>query len=289
MTVHETVGVGDAENDHAFLSICECSAAVANALPAVTARADIATQGDHGSGVAELIDHIVRNDLADLALSRHDLLLGVRDDGREVRLPAYGANVAIAGPEGSDRSAAVGRFLEQMAAHRYQFCILDPDGDHAGLKGTVALGSHENRPSIEDAMKLLADDRQNTVINLAGLAAGERAAFVASLLPKMQEMRAASERPHWLVVEDAHALLPATLEKPVILERRTLFITSRPKEVTPTARNSVGTVLAVGPSGAAILHPFGQAAAEATSSQPGQALLWNRAGGERPFHLRIAT
>ena len=30
----ETVGVGDAENDHAFLARCGCSAAVANAVPA---------------------------------------------------------------------------------------------------------------------------------------------------------------------------------------------------------------------------------------------------------------
>src|SRR3989337_801534 len=40
LSVHNTVGVGDAENDHAFLSICECSVAVANALPAVKERAD---------------------------------------------------------------------------------------------------------------------------------------------------------------------------------------------------------------------------------------------------------
>ncbi len=35
LSVHNCVGVGDAENDHAFLSVCECSVAVANALPAV--------------------------------------------------------------------------------------------------------------------------------------------------------------------------------------------------------------------------------------------------------------
>ncbi len=35
LSPHNAVGVGDAENDHAFLNICECSVAVANALPAV--------------------------------------------------------------------------------------------------------------------------------------------------------------------------------------------------------------------------------------------------------------
>jgi len=34
LSPHNSVGVGDAENDHVFLSTCECSVAVANALPA---------------------------------------------------------------------------------------------------------------------------------------------------------------------------------------------------------------------------------------------------------------
>jgi HAD superfamily hydrolase (TIGR01484 family) len=59
----QVVGVGDAENDHAFLSLCGCSAAVANALPAVKQRADIVLHGDHGTGVAELIDRLINNDL----------------------------------------------------------------------------------------------------------------------------------------------------------------------------------------------------------------------------------
>jgi HAD superfamily hydrolase (TIGR01484 family) len=59
-----TVGVGDAENDHSFLSLCGCSAAVANALPAVKETADIVLQADHGTGVAELIDLVVATDLA---------------------------------------------------------------------------------------------------------------------------------------------------------------------------------------------------------------------------------
>jgi HAD superfamily hydrolase (TIGR01484 family) len=33
ISAHNTVGIGDAENDHALLASCECSAAVSNALP----------------------------------------------------------------------------------------------------------------------------------------------------------------------------------------------------------------------------------------------------------------
>lgn len=35
LSPHNVVGVGDAENDHAFLGLCECSIAVSNALPAL--------------------------------------------------------------------------------------------------------------------------------------------------------------------------------------------------------------------------------------------------------------
>jgi HAD superfamily hydrolase (TIGR01484 family) len=58
------VGVGDAENDHAFLAICGCGVAVANALPTLKEEADFVTEGHHGAGVEELIEEILRDDLA---------------------------------------------------------------------------------------------------------------------------------------------------------------------------------------------------------------------------------
>ena len=58
------VGVGDAENDHAFLRMCGLSVAVANALPAVKETADLVTAGARGFGVTELIDRLLADDLA---------------------------------------------------------------------------------------------------------------------------------------------------------------------------------------------------------------------------------
>ena len=75
---HNTVGVGDAENDQAFLGCVECSVAVANALQSVKDRVDLVTQADHGKGVVELIDCLLSDDLQSLdsRLTRHQLLLG---------------------------------------------------------------------------------------------------------------------------------------------------------------------------------------------------------------------
>lgn len=66
LSADDVVGVGDAENDHAFLECCGIGVAVANALPMLKERADLVTKGARGDGVAELIDMILANDLADI-------------------------------------------------------------------------------------------------------------------------------------------------------------------------------------------------------------------------------
>ncbi|HYO25981.1 MAG TPA: HAD family hydrolase, partial [Lacipirellulaceae bacterium] len=65
---HNVVGVGDAENDHAFLQMCGMSAAVANALPSIKETARLVLSQGHGAGVSELIDRIVASDLAELEI-----------------------------------------------------------------------------------------------------------------------------------------------------------------------------------------------------------------------------
>lgn len=55
----QVVGVGDAENDQAFLSMCGLSVAVANALPSVKAGVDLVTEGARGAGVTELIARLL--------------------------------------------------------------------------------------------------------------------------------------------------------------------------------------------------------------------------------------
>src|SRR5262245_16840716 len=139
LSPHNTVGVGDAENDHAFLSLCECAVAVANALPAIKDVADVVTRGDHGAGVIELIDAMLRDDLRELEpkLTRHNILLGARANGEELRVQPYGINILIAGTSGSGKSTLASGFLERLVESNYQFCIVDPEGDYSGFEGAV--------------------------------------------------------------------------------------------------------------------------------------------------------
>lgn len=66
----QAVGIGDAENDHAFLETCGIAAAVNNALPALQDRCDLVTKGDRGDGVIELIEQLISDDFQSLGPRR---------------------------------------------------------------------------------------------------------------------------------------------------------------------------------------------------------------------------
>jgi hydroxymethylpyrimidine pyrophosphatase-like HAD family hydrolase len=71
----QTVGIGDAENDEAFLKMCGTSVAVSNALDAVKERVDFVTTSPRGAGVVEMINLLLENDLADIASAAHSQTL----------------------------------------------------------------------------------------------------------------------------------------------------------------------------------------------------------------------
>ncbi|HEY0838310.1 MAG TPA: HAD family hydrolase [Azospirillum sp.] len=61
------VGIGDAENDQAFLSLVGLPIAVADAIPSIKEEAAWVTKGGAGAGVVELIDRLLIDDLAGIA------------------------------------------------------------------------------------------------------------------------------------------------------------------------------------------------------------------------------
>ena len=66
VTPEQTVGIGDAENDEAFLKMVGVSVAVDNALEVVKKLARITTKGARGEGVTEIINRLLDDDLASL-------------------------------------------------------------------------------------------------------------------------------------------------------------------------------------------------------------------------------
>jgi hydroxymethylpyrimidine pyrophosphatase-like HAD family hydrolase len=299
LSPHNCVGVGDAENDHALIRLSECGVAVGNALPLVQERADWVTRGRNGDGVVQLIDKLIENDLTDLEdrLSRHFIPIGTRADGEEVRLDPYGLAVLVAGSSGSGKSTFATGVLERLAGRGYQFCIADPEGDYALFEGTIVLGDKERPPTVAGALEVLEQPNRNVVVNLLGLALAERPAFFARLLPGLQDLRSRTGRPHWIVVDEAHHLLPAPSDLVSVTLPRTLagmmLITVHPEHVSPAVLGSIDVVIAIGGSADPTLRAFGEAVGERppatlpATAGLGEALLWRRRPQARaPVMLR---
>jgi len=291
LSPHNAVGVGDAENDHAFLATCECSVAVANALPALKERAHFVTAGDHGRGVQELVRALAESDLRGFTecAERTALSVGARRDGSPLHVPVYGPPVLIAGASGSGKSTLATRLLEELAERGYQFCVIDPEGDYVDLADATVLGDADHAPRAEPVLELLEVPAQSCVVNLLGVPLGDRPAFVDTLLSRLQEMRARTGRPHWIVADEAHHLFPPEW-RPSALTRAAelaslLMITVHPERVSRSLLDRVSIVFGVGASAAETITRFGAAlgatapgADEAVAE--GQCLAWLRAGGE---------
>src|SRR5882757_1619808 len=116
LSAHNAVGIGDAENDHALLALCECGVAVANALPTLKEAADFVTTGARGAGVTELIAALLHDDLAshEPELTRHHILLGLDSAEREVCISPYGENILLTGTAGSGKSALAATLLDGL-------------------------------------------------------------------------------------------------------------------------------------------------------------------------------
>jgi len=319
LSPHDTVAVGDAENDHAFLELCECAVAVANALPALAARADLVTAGDHGRGVEELAERLVRDDLAELAprLARHDPVIGTTAGGAPVRVPVHGPPLLVAGPSGAGKSTLVTALLEELADASYQFCLVDPEGDYSALDSVTAVGDATQAPSVDQAVDALARPQTSLVVNLLGLRLADRPAFFAALAPRLEELRARTGRPHWIAVDEAHHLLPDIVSGTLRASPRPpalgsggqsppaptrprlatpaayglLLVTVHPEHVAPELLAEVGTVAAVGAAPAGTLAAFAAAVGEPAPPvdaevAPGEVVVWARAAGAPPVRVR---
>lgn len=267
LSPHDVVGIGDAENDHSFLDLCELSVAVDNALSAVKEHCDHVTEGSHGEGVTELIEALLEDDLEDLdeRVRRHDIPIGTRGDAEPVLIRPYRTNVLITGPSGSGKSTLTTGILEQLAQRGYQFCLIDPEGDYDDLDGVVVLGSAERAPTVDEAIDVLADPRSNLVLNLLGVRLDDRPGFLDKVLPRLQERRTATGRPHWLVIDEAHHLLPAGLQTAEMSMPRDvaslILVTVHADAMAPDALKPVNVVLTPGKGAGESLRVFAKAAA----------------------------
>lgn len=212
---HNTVGIGDAENDHAFLSMCECAVAVADAIPALRQRADHVTRAPSAQGVIEFVEEHLLEDLASLLprLRRHALSLGLAADQEPMTIGAHATNLAVVGPSASGKSTLTGVLVERLVEAERSVCLLDPEGDYqtlGELPRVVVLGGKGEHalPSPTELEQLLSQPGDSLVLNLSAMTSAEKVDYATKALAVVATLRSTRGLPHWLVIDEAHHLLP---------------------------------------------------------------------------------
>jgi len=303
LSAHDVVGIGDAENDHAFLARCGMAVAVADALPSLREEADIVTRGGAGAGTVEIAEALLADEDA-LAPrpGRAEIEIGKRADGGVLSVPDRGSAILCVGTSGGGKSTIVTGFLERVAERGYQYCVIDPEGDYAdaepGPEGAaVSLGAARRGPTVDEVIAALSAPQRSVVVNLFGLPLEERPRFCAVLLPRLVELRARFGRPHWIVIDEVHHVLPRDWQATDAAMPDALtgiaLVTVHPDHVAPAILAGVSLVLAVGRDPGATLRAsaaaLGVAPPEAAAIElrPGEAIAWHPREGGAPARVRV--
>jgi hydroxymethylpyrimidine pyrophosphatase-like HAD family hydrolase len=298
LSFHEAVGIGDAENDHSFLERCECAVAVANAVPSIRQLAAFVTQGEAARGVTELVEELVATDLSRLhgRLPQNRIAIGLRPDGSTVTIPPYETNVLIAGPSGSGKSTVTAGIVERLVENAYQVCIVDPEGDYGTLQEVITLGSPQHPVGLNEALSILEDPKVNLNINLLGIKLADRPEYFGQLFPSLRVLRTRTGRPHWIVLDEAHHLLPVEWGhlREALPQKlgEAVLVTVHPDHLPPAILSMIDVVIAVGHSPEVTLRSFSNAAGlplawpEGLSYKSGEVVIWFASRNEPPFAAR---
>jgi hypothetical protein len=183
--------------------------------------------------------------------------------------------------------------MERLSDHQYQYCIIDPEGDYDDLPGGVSVGSREHPPTIDEVINILQEGG-NCSLNLLGLAMEDRPPFFERAMHSILDLRARRGLPHWLIVDEAHHLLPVSWRASATLPKElqgVMLITVLPEHVAEAVLGLVDVIAAIGKNPQQTISSFASCIHRPFTGLPeadlerGEALLWHVAGGE-PFRIR---
>ena len=212
LSTHNAIGIGDAENDHELLAVCEIGVAVAWGSTTLVWVADEVIAGTGPPAVAAYIRRVVRDRrLPEVRAPRRRLLLGVEADGnRPLELAETGRNVLVAGDPRSGKSWVTGLLCEQLMLARYCVCVIDPEGDYRTLEalpGVHVLGGLSTPPSPAEVVQALRYPDVSVLIDLSSVAHVDKVDYLGAVLPALRAWRERTGLPHRIVVDEAHYFL----------------------------------------------------------------------------------
>lgn len=211
LSLHNCIGIGDAENDYQLLDACEIGVAVSWGSKALREVADDVLHGKGPSDVADYIRKVTgRTSLPRSQAAHRRVLLGQASDGRPLEMAIHGRILLIAGDPRSGKSWVTGLFCEQLIQQGYCLCIIDPEGDYAPLEtlpNVILFGGGEPPPRLSDVARALRYPDSSVIIDLSQATHSEKENYLRALLPMLAALRRETGQPHWIVVDEAHYFL----------------------------------------------------------------------------------
>jgi hypothetical protein len=291
LSPHNVVGIGDSENDHALFQASEMAVAVNSAVRTLRDAADWVTSRPNGGGTAEAMLAIVADDMAAQSqrLTRHSITLGSSREGLALTMSPVEENVLIAGTSGSGKSTLAHGILEQLIDKGYQTCVIDPEGDYQSIEKMIMFGNSQRGPTVAEVLTALDNPSTHVIVNLVGLPLKDRPSFFFELLPQLQERRNRTGRPHRVLVDETHHLLPTKWRGTVATMRDLkgmLFVTVHPDQLSPHVLDTVDIAVALGEGPSSTLQAVashkGLSLPHVPNAElkPGEAILWRVAAGQ---------
>lgn len=208
LSPHNTVAVGDAENDLSLFGIAEIGAAVADAVSSVRRNADIVLDKPDGAGVAELLTGPYLTGAQRWCPARRWVDIGAFDDTTPTRIPGSQGRILVTGPAASGKSYLVGLMAERWIQANYCVLVLDPEGDHVQLQQlnqvqVVDDGHHLPEPA--DLVNTL-HPHSSMVVDMSGLPEPSKIDYMHRLRSTVEAHRERYGIPHWVIYDEAHLL-----------------------------------------------------------------------------------
>jgi hydroxymethylpyrimidine pyrophosphatase-like HAD family hydrolase len=210
-SVHNTVAIGNAENDHPLLGACEIGAAVAWGSEALKQSADEVIPGDGPGAVARYIRDVLS--LARIPperMGRRRVRLGTLKGGEPLDLAVRGRNVLVGGDPKSGKSWMAGSLCEQLILQRYSLCIVDPEGDYTcleALPGVIVQPADGTEASLVGLERVLTHPDLSLVVDMSNAPQDDKPLLVRRVLECVNRLRRATGLPHRVVVDEAHYFL----------------------------------------------------------------------------------
>jgi hypothetical protein len=207
-------------------------------------------------------------------------------------------NILVTGPSGSGKSTLTAGIVERLIEQAYQICIIDPEGDYGAMQEVITLGDRHHFVGVNEALSVLEDPKMNLNVNLLGVPLADRPEYFGRFLTNLRILRARTGRPHWIVLDEAHHLMPVEwgpLSKKLIRKLdETVLVTVHLGHLSSNILSMIDVVIAVGRSPDKTLQKFSRAsghAAPASSKElkytANHAVVWFPRDSDLPFSMRI--